>query len=174
MEASLQRLEGQTLVRRTGDEFFFLTDEEREIGRGIKAVDLSGGEEIKELGRLIFDEVLGGNRKHRFDDTKKDFQFNRFCDQHPCGTKVDGDLAVSVITPLSDTYTDSTEARCLMQSNADGGQIVVRLRDERTLGRELRIYLQTEKFVSRANDGELPASRTQELHHELLAAGVPL
>ena len=94
--------------------------------------------EVKKLGELIFDEVLGGNRKHRFEDTKKDFQFNRFCDQHPHGTKVDGDLAVSVITALSDDYGDWNEAKCLMQSNADGGQIVVRLRDDRKLGRELR------------------------------------
>ncbi|PWC75519.1 BREX system P-loop protein BrxC [Azospirillum sp. TSH64] len=158
VEASLQRLEGQTLVRRNGDEFFFLTDEEREIGRGIKAVDLSGGEEVKKLGELIFDEVLGGNRKHRFEDTKKDFPFNRFCDQHPHGTKTDGDLAVSVITPLSDDYTDWHEAKCLMQSNADGGQIIVKLRDDRKLGRELRTWLQTEKFISRANDGGLPAN----------------
>lgn len=158
VEASLQRLEGQTLVRRNGDEFFFLTDEEREIGRGIKAVDLSSGDEVKKLGELIFDEVLGGNRKHRFEDTKKDFPFNRFCDQHPHGTKTDGDLAVSVITPLSDDYADWNEAKCLMQSNADGGQIVVKLRDDRKLGRELRTWLQTEKFISRANDGSLPAT----------------
>jgi len=158
VEASLQRLEGQTLVRRNGDEFFFLTDEEREIGRSIKAIDLSSGEEVKKLGELIFDEVLGGNRKHRFEDTKKDFQFNRFCDQHPHGTKVEGDLSVSVVTPKSDDYGDWNEAKCLMQSNADGGQIVVRLRDDRKLGRELRTWLQTEKFISRANDGGLPAS----------------
>ncbi|CAO3356114.1 BREX system P-loop protein BrxC [Azospirillum melinis] len=158
VEASLQRLEGQTLVRRNGDEFFFLTDEEREIGRGIKAVDLSGGEEVKKLGDLIFDEVLGGNRKHRFEDTKKDFVFNRFCDQHPHGSKTEGDLAVSVITPLSDDYADWNEAKCLMQSNADGGQIVVKLRDDRKLGRELRTWLQTEKFIARTNDGGLPAS----------------
>ncbi|OAN44503.1 BREX system P-loop protein BrxC [Magnetospirillum moscoviense] len=163
MEASLQRLEGQTLVRRNGDEFFFLTDEEKEIGRGIKGIDLHGGEEVKALGEMIFDGVLGGYKKHRFEDTKKDFPFNRFCDQHPYGTKGDGDLAVQVITSLSDDYADWNEARCLMKSTEDGGQVVIKLPDDRKLGRELQTFLQTEKFISRTNDGGLPASTVRIL-----------
>jgi hypothetical protein len=163
IEGSLQRLESQTLVRRNGDDFFFLTDEEREIGRGIKSIDLLSGEEVKALGELLFDEVLGGSRKFRFEDTKKDFIFNRFCDFHPHGARTDGDLGVLVISPLSEDYADWNDPRCLMRSNEDGGQVVVKLPDDRALGRELRTYLQTEKFVSRANDGTLPANTVKIL-----------
>lgn len=158
IETSLQRLESQTLIRRNGDEFFFLTDEERDIGRGIKSIDLMSGEEAKALAELVFVETLKDNRKFRFEDTKKDFQFNRFCDLHPHGHRVDGDLAVSVISPLADDYPDWNNAKCLMASNENDGQVVVKLRDDRTLGRELRTWLQTEKFISRTNDGSLPAS----------------
>ena len=158
IEASLQRLESQTLIRRNGDEFFFLTDEERDIGRGIKSIDLMSGEEAKALSELVFVETLKDNRKFRFEDTKKDFQFNRFCDLHPHGHRVDGDLSVSVISPLADDYPDWNSAKCLMASNENDGQVVVKLRDDRTLGRELRTWLQTEKFISRTSDGSLPAS----------------
>lgn len=158
LEVSLQRLERETLVRRNGDEFFFLTDEEKEIGRGIKGIDLHSGEETKALSEIIFDGVLGGYKKHRFEDTKKDFPFNRLCDLHPYGSKSDGDLAVLVVSPLSEDYADWNEARCLMKSNEDDGQVIVKLPDDRKLGRELRTYLQTEKFIARSNDGSLPAS----------------
>ena len=163
MEGSLQRLEGQTLVRRNGEEFFFLTDEEKEIGRGIKGIDLSGGEDVKELGDLVFKQALGSLTKYRFEDTKRDFSFNRFCDQHPVGGKGEGDLAVSVISPLSDDYADWNEARCLAKSNEEGGQVVVKLPDDRKLGRELGIYLKTQKFIARTHDGGLPSTTVRIL-----------
>src|SRR5439155_25619895 len=46
---SLQRLEGQTLISRSGDVYFFLTNEERDINREIKNVELSSGDEAKLL-----------------------------------------------------------------------------------------------------------------------------
>src|SRR5262249_29335883 len=54
IEESLQRLERETLISRNGDLYFFLTNEERDINREIKNVDLSGSEEGKLLGELIF------------------------------------------------------------------------------------------------------------------------
>jgi hypothetical protein len=54
IEASLQRLEKETLIGRNGEDFFFLTNEERDISREIKDVDLSTAEEAKLLGELIF------------------------------------------------------------------------------------------------------------------------
>ncbi|CAK0769540.1 hypothetical protein CCP2SC5_490002 [Azospirillaceae bacterium] len=158
VEASLQRLEGQTLVRRNGEEFFFLTDEEKEIGRGIKNVDLVGGEETKKIGELIFDEALNGLKKYRFEDTKRDFSFARFCDLHPVGSKADCDLIVSVITPLCDDFGDWHEARCLAKSIEEGGQVIIKLQDDNRLARELRIFLQTERYIAKTNDGSLPAS----------------
>jgi hypothetical protein len=47
VEESLQRLEGQTLLRRNGEGFFFLTNEEREISRDIKNVDLLAADDAK-------------------------------------------------------------------------------------------------------------------------------
>src|SRR5690606_21299678 len=45
IEASLQRLEGQTLISRNGDDYFFLTNEERDISRQIKDVRLTSADE---------------------------------------------------------------------------------------------------------------------------------
>ena len=43
-------------------------------------------------------------------------------------------------------------------SSAEGGYVLIRLGNDESLGRELRTYLQTEKYLSRKNDGTLSDS----------------
>jgi hypothetical protein len=164
IEESLQRLEKETLISRSGDNYFFLTNEERDISREIKSVDLSSGEEAKLLGELIFDDVLKGNRKHRYAVNGKDFPFNCLCDLHPVGRRVENGLIVSVISPLADDYKLYDNARCILTSTNEGGQFLLRLNDDESLGRELRTYLKTEKYIARKNDGSLPKTTLRILH----------
>ncbi len=158
IEGSLQRLEKETLINRSGDLYFFLTNEERDINREIKNVEISSGEEAKLLGELIYNDVLKEQRKHRHAENKMDFAFNRFCDLIPVGNRLDGVLQFSVITPLNDEYGLYDNAKCLLDSSPEGGSILVRLGNDETLGRELRTYLQTQKYVLHKNDGTLPES----------------
>lgn len=158
IEESLARLEKETLISRSGENYFFLTNEERDIGKEIKQVELTGGEEAKLLGDIVFEDVLKGRRKHRYSANKVDFTFNRLCDLHPVGSRADGALLVSVITPLADEYDRYEKARCLLESAAEGGHVIVRLENDDSLGRELRTLLQTEKYLARKNDGTLPES----------------
>src|ERR1019366_2292203 len=158
IEESLGRLEKETLISRSGDNYFFLTNEERDINKEIKQVDLSSGEEAKLQGEIIFEDVLKGQRKHRFSANKMDFDFNRRCDQFPIGNQKDGALLVSVITPLADDYEVYDKGKAILESAAEGGYVLVRLGNDESLGRELRTYLQTEKYLSRKNDGTLSES----------------
>ncbi|MCY2962228.1 MAG: BREX system P-loop protein BrxC, partial [Planctomycetota bacterium] len=158
IDDSLRRLEKETLISRSGDLYAFLTNEERDVNKDIKQVDLSSGEEAKLQGELIFDDVLKGQRKHRFSVNRMDFEFNRRCDQFPIGNQKDGALLVSVITPLADDYEVYDKGKALLESAAEGGYVLIRLGNDESLGRELRTYLQTEKYLSRKNDGRLPES----------------
>lgn len=83
IEESLQRLEKVSLIVRSGDVYFFLTNEERDINREIKNVEVNSGEESKFLGELVFNDVLKEQRKYRYPVNKMDFTFNRVCDLHP-------------------------------------------------------------------------------------------
>ena len=58
-----------------------------------------------------------------------------------------------MITPLADEYAFYDDAKCTLKSGDEGGRLIVRLDDDKTLGRELRIYPQTDKYVGRKNDG---------------------
>ena len=166
IEASLQRLERETLVNRSGDTYFFLTSEERDINREIKNVELGSAEKAKFAGELVFDDVLKGHRKHRFSANKMDFSFNRICDAHPVGNRTEGALIVSIMTPLADDYESYQDGRCVLESSREDGQVLIRLRDDESLGRELRALLRTEKYIRTKDDGTLPAT-TKRIHRGL-------
>ncbi len=156
IEESLQRLEKETLISRNGDVYFFLTNEERDINREIKAMELTGGEEAKLLGEIIFNDVLKEQRKYRYPANKMDFGLNRVCDQYPIGNRTDGHLLVSVVTPLNDEYESYQSAKGILESNQEGGCVLIRLGNDATLGRELRAHVQTEKYIRHKNDGTAP------------------
>ncbi len=165
VEASLQRLENETLISRSGDLYFFLTNEERDINHDIKLVEVASGAESKLLGELIFNDVLKDQRKYRYQRNKKDFDFNRFCDLYPTGNRMDGALQVSAVTPLNDEYDLYDNARCILESGNEGGQVLIRLGNDLSLGRELRAYLQTERYLKHKNDGTLPDSTKRILRN---------
>lgn len=188
IEESLGRLEKETLISRNGDVYTFLTNEERDINKEIKNVELSSGEQAKLLGEIVFEDVLKGQRKHRFTANKMDFDFNRRCDQFYVGNPKDMALSVSVVTPLSDGYDLYDKAKALLDSTADGGCVIIRLGNDEGLGRELQTYQQTKKYLVKKNDGTLPestkrilrdcseenSSRLERLTHllaEMLASG---
>lgn len=158
IEESLGRLEKETLISRNGDIYTFLTNEERDINKEIKNVDLSGGEQAKLLGEIIFEDVLKGQRKHRFSTNKMDFDFNRRCDHAYVGNPKDSALSVSIITPMADGYDLYDKAKALLDSTAEGGCVIVRLGNDEGLGRELQIYQQTKKYLVKKNDGTLSES----------------
>jgi len=159
IEESLQRLEKETLINRNGDIYFFLTNEERDISREIKSVELNSGEDTKLLGELIFEDVLKGRRKYRFPANDMDFSFNRVCDMFPVGNRVDGGLAVSAISPLADEYELYRDnSKCLLDSGNEGGQVLIRLGDDESLGRELQTYKRTDRYIANKSDGTLPES----------------
>jgi hypothetical protein len=164
IEESLLRLEKQSLIGRSGDNFFFLTHEEQDINRQIKNVDLSSSEEAKTLGEIVFDDVFKGTTKHRYQNNKKDFPFNRVCDGFPYGSRVDKDLTVQVFSPLAESDPALWEnARFLRESGSDGGQVIIRLEDDPSLARELRQYIQTETFLRTRSGSTLPET-TQNIH----------
>ena len=93
IEESLARLEKETLISRSGDIYFFLTNEERDINREIKNVELCQWRGSQAPGRDHFQrraERASGSTATRAN--KMDFTFNRHCDLHPIGNQADGAL----------------------------------------------------------------------------------
>ena len=156
VEASLARLEAETLVARNGDQYFFLTNEERDIGREIKATPVPSGALEREAGKILFEEVLGDARKHTYAETGRDFSFSRMSDDHAVGSQHDAGLQVHLVTPLGDRFAElSSDGAAIMFTGAQAGLVLGRLPDDADLGRELRTWLQTELYVKTKHTGAL-------------------
>jgi hypothetical protein len=67
-------------------------------------------------------------------------------------------LPITSANNIITNYELYDNAKCLLESGTEGGHVLVRLGNDETLGRELRTYLQTEKYVRHKNDGTLPDS----------------
>lgn len=154
IEASLNRLEKETLVNRNGDEFYFLTNEERDIGREIKSVEVSMDETSRQLSEFLFTHILTDSAKFRYPVNKKDFSFNRLADGRAFqGSNLEQNLNLEIITPLNYDYESFDSQRCVLDST---GRILLRLGDHKKLGSELREYLQTKRYVQQKSDSSAP------------------
>ena len=116
IEESLNRLERQLLISRNGDEYLFLTNEEKEIENEIRHTDIESSEMTNELSKLLFDEVLQRKNIYRYPVNKQDFKVSRFCNAHAKDGSTLEDLVVKVVSPLDPNYPEYSEQYCLNQS----------------------------------------------------------
>lgn len=151
--ASLERLEKESLIKRTGDQFFFLTNEERDISKEIKQVELGSSDENKYFAELLFGEVLKDTKKHRYYENKIDFDMCRVADDIPYGSQSDNGLKLHVISALNDDHDGYDKARGLSDSGNDQGHVIVVMPANDRLAQDLRTCVQTDKYLRRNVDG---------------------
>lgn len=150
---SLERLEKESLIKRTGDRYFFLTNEERDITREIKQVDLNPGEEHAYLSRLLFDDTLRQMNRHRHYENQITFNVNRIVDGRPHGPQKDDGLRLHVVSAFNDEHGAYDKSRGLLESQQEHGQVITVMPENELLARELRACLQAETYLRRKDDG---------------------
>lgn len=166
IEESLLRLERDTLISRNGDLYFFLTNEERDINKEIKAQDYSQTDLHKLLGEVIYEDVLKDLRRYRFTGNGKDFDLTRLIDLAPIGNRNEGSLSLSVLTPLAPDFASFADPRCIeMSMEGNVGQFVIKLRDDQKLADEITTYIQTQNYLKLKTDGSLPLT-TKRIHDD--------
>ncbi len=162
IEDSLNRLERQLLIARHGDEFIFLTNEEKEIENEIQHTEVESSELTHKLSTLIFDDLLGRQNSYRYPLNKQDFKVSRFCNGHPKdGTSLE-DLVVKIISPLDSLYDSFVnEQSCLNNSLEGDGCVLVKLPDHprvfgyKGLDGDLARFIKTDRFLKQ-NSGQRP------------------
>lgn len=163
IESALQRLEKETLINRNGDLYFFLTNEEREVSREIKNVEISGSDEIVLLSDIIFEDVLKDKTKHRYAAYSRDYAFNRICDGRFMGKELQDELGLEIISPLHDEYNFFIPAKCNLYSANQTGNLIVKIDDNPALTTELRLYLQVNKYIQDKSDASASTGLKQIL-----------
>lgn len=148
IEDSLNRLERQLLIARNGDEFIFLTNEEKEIENEIRHTEIESSEQTHKLSQIIFDALLHRQTAYRYPVNKQDFKVSRFCNGHPRDGVNLEDLVIKVVSPLDPMYDSyHHEANCLKHSLENDGCILIKLGENQRLWDELTTFIKTERFL---------------------------
>jgi hypothetical protein len=142
IQEALGQLESQSYIQRNGDEFEFLTDEEKDVEQEIKNTDVETKDVATELSKVIFDGVIK-TKKLRYDSTKQDYSFTRKLDD-----RIDGrehDLAIHVISPFNDRCGQIDQ---LKMESMGRQELLVALPPDDRLVRDLLMLKKTAKYIS--------------------------
>ena len=140
IEAALDLLEQQTYIQRNGDEYEYLTDEEKDIEQEIKNTEADSDAVAEELGKLVFDTVLK-DRKIRYENGQ-DYPFARRLDERLLGR--DYELGIHVISPFHEHAGNETLLRAQALGRDD---LLVILPPNDRLVRDLLMVKRTDKYV---------------------------
>lgn len=148
--ASLRRLEEQTLIHKNGDEYEFLTNEEQEVNREIKRIEVDDHELCRKIGDIIFEEIYPARRYRH--DNRYDFSFNQMIDDKPRGPQ-DGEISLQIVTPIAGAAYDSQHYRTL--SSLNHTHIYIVLPDDREFIDEIEGALKIETYRRRSSSTRL-------------------
>jgi hypothetical protein len=141
VEEALNLLEQQTYIQRNGEEYEFLTDEEKDVEEEIKNTDVENSDVSEELAKLVFDHTLK-TRKIRYDENGQDYSFTRKLDDRLYGRE--HELAIHIISPFHENVENETMLS--MQSMGKPELLAIMPPDDRFV-RDLILYKKTDKYV---------------------------
>jgi hypothetical protein len=146
LQEALDRLEQETYVLRNGDQYEYLTDQEKDVEQEIKNTEVDTAAVAEELHKIVYDSVLRGERKIR-DENNRDFAFARKLDGVTYGQTTE--TAIDVISPFNENAGKDAVLR--MQSMGRD-ELWVILPSSPRLMQDLLLYKRTEKYY-RQNSG---------------------
>ncbi len=142
VEEALALLEDQTLIQSNGDLYEYLTDEEQDVEAEIKSTEIDTQSVQTELEKLVFDGVIR-NRKIRWDVSGQDYHYTRKLDDNQIGRE--HELTINVISSFND-HRGAVEKHKTDTVYSDELRVV--MPDSERLLRTLKLYKQTEKYIS--------------------------
>jgi glutaredoxin len=153
---SLSRLEEQTLISKSGDSYYFLTNEEQEINREIKNTDVEKHSIIDVVSEVVF------NSNDICPTKYMDYKFNRSVDDR-VKTVTNAELTIKFLTPLADEIIRGSGQQSLHGenlSNIDSTDTLLFVFPSRSkFTDQIKSYLQIEKYIkqnpSNRNDPEI-------------------
>jgi hypothetical protein len=108
LRESLNRLERETYLRRTGEVYEYLTNDEKDAEEEIRRVAVELQQYRKHVADYLFSEILRSS-KIRYDENSEDYAFQRGVDDE--SLKGQGDLAIRLVTPWHPDADDRTRLR---------------------------------------------------------------
>ena len=142
VEGALNKLEQQTYIQRNGEQFEYLTDEEKDVEQEIKRTEIDTADALAELEKLAFDRALR-LPKIGHPDYKHEYKYSRKLDDRLYGREQE--LAVHLVTPMHDHAGNPEKLRSWSALNES--ELLVVLPDDDRLLRDLLMAKKTEKYI---------------------------
>ena len=162
VEAALNLLEQQTYIQRNGDEYEFLTDEEKDIEQEIKNTQVDAAEFLDEVKEMIFDGIIKAN-KMRHADSQQDFDFTKKVDHKIYGREAE--LTIQVISPEHE-YAENPTALSTMSMGLP--VLLIALPADNRFVADLYLYRKTLRFIQQNSSNALSDSVSRILGEKSL------
>ncbi|OOE12496.1 BREX system P-loop protein BrxC [Fictibacillus arsenicus] len=153
IKVSLRKLITQTLVQKNGEFFIFLTDDEQDINREIKTINIDEDLIKRELANYIFQDLYD-EKKYRY-TSEYSFSYNQKMDEKNYGNQTSS-ISVNILSPLSDYYGKSDQELMLMSSGND--ELIIKLGGNESYIEEMEEVLKIEEYRKKKNITQLPES----------------
>ena len=141
VQEALSLLEQQTYIQRNGEQYEYLTDEEKDVEEEIRNTEIESTDISNELEKIAFDHVIR-NRKIRFDDNDQDYPYTRKLDDRQHGRE--HELAIHVITPF---HENAERLDVLRGQTMARPELMAIMPPDDRLMRDITRYKQTEKYI---------------------------
>ena len=109
---SLDRLVRENYVARNGEQYSFLTDEEQDVAREIRDVQIDPAQVIDEIKKIIFEKIYP-DRKYK--KGANDFPFDRYVDDTIYGKPSDG-MKLNIITVANTELPNASDGMLDLKS----------------------------------------------------------
>ena len=139
-----------------------MTDEEKDIEEAIKSTELEPSAVGDRLATMVFLDILR-DTKIRYEVNKQDYDFSRILDGKLTGRT--HELSLQVISPLHLEY-DHTDTHIAQGMGMP--ELLLIMAGDKRLDKDLRLYLQTEKYVQHEQRSSLTESRKRLLAEKSL------
>lgn len=140
VKEALALLEQQTYIQRSGVVYSYLTNEEQDIEKEIKGVDVDSSEVTDQLFKLLHLNVMKQQTKFHYAKTNQDFPLGYMLDDAPKSQPKE--LTVHFITPAN-----PNELGNIRLQGAGKAELRVVLDPDKRLLSEMTMLLKTAKFV---------------------------
>lgn len=151
IEASLERLESQNLVQRSGECYIFLTNEEQEVSQAIKRESVDNSKRIQTISSVAFGSIFNIGSKYKY-DANHQFAFNPYVDgENINNTSYEIDIRINTPVRKSDPASLAMESQ--------NGVIFDLMPSDKRVIEQFTEYLATQSYIRKCDTSELSSSK---------------
>lgn len=141
LQTALNLLEKEIYIQRTGEDYEYLTDKEKDIEKEIANTQVEMSSVRSELAKIIFDRILT-DRKIRYDNPSQDYSFTQKVDEETISHR-EYELCIHVISPL---HEHAGNLNTLKMQGMGKDELRIVLPEDDRLVTDLLLYRRTEKY----------------------------